>query len=262
MPDMSDPVSMFRLDGKIALITGSTKGIGLAAARTLAGAGARVLISSRKPGECDAIAAELQAGGLDAHSMPCHIGRLGDIEATEARIREEHGGLDILVNNAVLSPVRTIDTTDPGIFAKTVEVDLQGYWFMSTAAVRLMRHRGTGGAIVNIASVAALHPDRNLALYSTLKTALIGMSRAFAMEYGPEGVRVNAVLPGLIQTRLAEKYSPEEQSNMASRTSLGRLGRPEEIGLAILYLASPASAYVTGASLVVDGGLTVALTPA
>lgn len=171
----------------------------------------------------------------------------------------EHGGLDILVNNAVLSPLRSIDDTDRGLFVKTVEVDLQGYWFMSTAAVRLMRARRAGGAIVNIASVAALHPDRGLALYSTLKTALIGMSRSFAMEYGAEGIRVNTILPGLVETRLAAKYSPGEQAAMAQRMSLGRLGRPAEIGLAVLYLCSPAAGYVTGSGLVIDGGLSIML---
>lgn len=254
---MLDPVSLFRLDGKVALVTGSTKGIGLATARVLAGAGARVLISSRKPEECDTVAAGLRAEGLDAQALPCHIGRFADIDAAEARILSEHGGLDILVNNAVLSPLRSIDDTDRGLFVKTVEVNMQGYWFMSTAAVRLMRARGAGGSIVNIASVAALHPDRGLALYSTLKTTLIGMSRSFAMEYGPEGIRVNTVLPGLIETRLAEKYSPQEQAAMAQRMSLGRLGRPEEVGLSVLYLCSPAAAYVAGAGLVIDGGLSI-----
>lgn len=256
---MTDPAPMFRLDGKVALITGSTKGIGLATARVLAGAGARVLISSRKPEDCDQVAAELRAEGLAAEALPCHIGRFEDIDAAEARIAQAHGGLDILVNNAVLSPLRSIDDTDRGLFAKTVEVDLQGYWYMSTAGVRLMRLRGAGGAIANIASVAALHPDRGLALYSTLKTALIGMSRSFAMEYGAEGIRVNTILPGLIETRLAEKYSPEDQARMAARMALGRLGRPEEIGLAVLYLCSPAASYVTGAGLVIDGGLSVTL---
>lgn len=256
---MFNSADYFRLDGKVALVTGSTKGIGLATARALAGAGAHVLISSRKAEECEAVAAELRAEGLSAEAHACHIGRLEDIDASEAAIAARHGGLDILVNNAVLSPLRSIEDTDRGLFTKTVEVDLRGYWYMSVAAARLMRQRGQGGSIVNVASVAANHPDKGLALYSTLKTALIGMSRSFAMEYGPEGVRVNTILPGLIETRLAEKYSAEEQAEMAARMSLGRLGKPEEIGLSILYLCSPAAAYVTGASLVVDGGLSVAL---
>lgn len=255
---MNKPTKAFRLDGKIALVTGSTKGIGRATAEVLAGAGAHVIISGRKPADCERVAAELTAEGLSAEPRACHIGKFDDIDAMTEYLRSAHGGLDILVNNAVLSPLRTIDDTDRGLFAKTVEVDLQGYWFMSSAAAGLMRGRG-GGAIVNIASVAALHPDRGLALYSTLKTALIGMSRSFAMEYGAEGIRVNTVLPGLIETRLAEKYSEEDRARMTARMAIGRLGQPEEIGLAVLYLASPASAYVTGASLVIDGGLSVTL---
>jgi len=255
---MIDTAKAFRLDGKVALVTGSTKGIGLATAEVLASAGAHVLISGRKPEECERVAAELAGRGLSVEPKACHIGRFEDIDAMTDHLDRRHGGLDILVNNAVLSPLRTIDDTDRGLFAKTVEVDLQGYWFMSSAASRLMRKRG-GGAIVNIASVAALHPDRGLALYSTLKTALIGMSRSFAMEFGNDGIRVNTVLPGLIETRLADKYSDEDRKKMASRMAIPRLGQPEEIGLAVLYLVAPASAFVTGAGLVIDGGLSVTL---
>lgn len=254
----ASPLDAFRLDGKVALVTGSTKGIGLATAEVLAGAGAHVLVSSRKPEECEAVVADLTSRGLSAEAHACHIGRFDDIDATEAYLKDRHGGLDILVNNAVLSPLRSIEDTDRGLFVKTVEVDLQGYWFMSAMAARLMKPRG-GGSIVNIASVAALHPDRGLALYSTLKTALIGMSRSFAMEYGTDNIRANTIMPGLIQTRLAEKYSPEEQAEMTARMAIPRLGKPEEIGLSVLYLCSDASAYVTGAGLVIDGGLSVTL---
>ena len=132
-------------------------------------------------------------------------------------IDERHGRIDILVNNAVLSPWRSIVDTDPAIFTKAVEVDLRGYWYMSVEAAKRMKAHG-GGSIVNIASVAALHPDRMLGLYSTLKTALIGMSRAFALEFGREQVRVNTVLPGLFQTKLADAY--DEDAKKRSRTRL------------------------------------------
>jgi NAD(P)-dependent dehydrogenase (short-subunit alcohol dehydrogenase family) len=255
---MNDPTKAFRLDGKVALVTGSTKGIGLATAEVLAGAGAHVLISGRKSEDCERVAAELRQKGLSVEPRACHIGKFEDIDAMTLHLRERHGGLDILVNNAVLSPWRSIDDTDRGLFAKTVEVDLRGYWFMSAAAAGLMRDRG-GGSIVNIASVAALHPDRGLALYSTLKTALIGMSRSFAMEYGADGIRVNTVLPGLIETRLAEKYDADDRAKMTERMAIGRLGQPEEVGQAVLYFVSPAAGYVTGASLVIDGGLSITL---
>jgi NAD(P)-dependent dehydrogenase (short-subunit alcohol dehydrogenase family) len=248
----------FRLDGKVALVTGSTLGIGEATAWVLARAGAHVLISSRKQPDCERVAGELRAAGLSAEGRACHIGRMEDIASMAAHLRQQHGGLDLLVNNAVLSPLRSIADTDLGLFSKTVEVDLRGYWYLSAEAAKLMQGRG-GGAIVNMASVAALHPDKGLALYSTLKTSLVGMSRAFALEYGEAGIRVNTLLPGLIKTKLAEKYDPAEQQRAVARTPLRRLGEPEDIGHAVLYLCSPAAAFVTGASLVVDGGLSVGL---
>ncbi len=247
----------FDLTGKVALVTGSTMGLGEATARVLAAQGAHLIISSRKQEQCDAVAASMREAGLSAEGRACHIGRMEDIEAMYRHIDERHGRIDILVNNAVLSPWRSIEDTDPGIFTKAVEVDLRGYWYMSVEAARRMKTHG-GGSIVNIASVAALHPDRMLGLYSTLKTALIGMSRAFALEFGKEQVRVNTVLPGLFQTKLADAYDEEAKARISNRAALGRLGRPEEIGYAVAYLCSPAGAYVTGASLVVDGGLTIA----
>ena len=250
-------VDPFRLDGKVALVTGSTMGIGEATAWVLARAGAHVLISSRKQADCERVAGQLRDAGLSAEGRACHIGRMEDIDAMAAHLKAQHGGLDVLVNNAVLSPLRSIADTDVGLFTKTVEVDLRGYWYLSAEAAKLMA--GRGGSIVNLASVAALHPDQGLALYSTLKTALIGMSRSFAMEYGPQGVRVNTLLPGLIKTKLADKYDPAQQAKVIERTPLRRLGTPEDIANAVRYLCSPAAAFVTGASLVVDGGLSVGL---
>jgi NAD(P)-dependent dehydrogenase (short-subunit alcohol dehydrogenase family) len=251
-------MSAFDLKDKIALVTGSTMGIGESTARVLAHAGAHVIISSRKQPDCDRVAASLCDAGFTAEGVACHIGRMEDIVAMTDHLKTRHGGLDVLVNNAVLSPFRSIAETDLGLFTKTVEVDLRGYWFLSAEAAKLMSARG-GGSIINIASVAALHPDSGLALYSTLKTALLGLTRSFAAEYGPLGVRVNAILPGLIQTKLAEKYDDDQQARVTGRTPLGRLGQPEDIGYAVQYLASPAAAFVTGSSLVVDGGLTVSL---
>ena len=248
---------LFSLKGQVALVTGSTMGIGEATARTLARAGAHVVVSSRKQPDCDRVAAELRAEGLSAEGMACHIGRMEDIAAMAEHLRTRHGRLDALVNNAVLSPLRSIADTDVGLFTKTVEVDLRGYWYLSAEAAKLMA--GRGGSIVNLASVAALHPDQGLALYSTLKTALIGLSRSFALEYGPQGVRVNTLLPGLIQTKLADKYDPAQQARVIERTPLRRLGTPEDIANAVWYLCSPAAAFVTGASLVADGGLSVGL---
>ncbi len=248
----------FDLTGKVALITGSSKGIGEGVARVLAQAGAHVIISSRKADECERVADEFREAGLSAEARACHIGRMEDIEAMGSYLAERHGGLDILVNNAVLSPWRSIEETDLSIFTKAVEVDLRGYWYMSVEGVKLMRKRG-GGSIVNMASIAAWHPDRMLGLYSTLKTALIGMSRAFALEHGHEGIRANTILPGVIRTRLADAYDDEAKERIRERTTVKRLGEPEEIGYAVLYLSAATGAYVSGVSLPVDGGMSVAL---
>jgi NAD(P)-dependent dehydrogenase (short-subunit alcohol dehydrogenase family) len=249
--------SPFDLTGKVALVTGSTMGLGEATARVLAAQGAHVIISSRKPEACAEVASAMGARGLKADGKACHIGRMEDIAEMYRWIDERFGRIDILVNNAVLSPWRSIEDTDVGIFTKAVEVDLRGYWYMSVEAAKRMKAHG-GGSIVNIASVAALHPDRMLGLYSTLKTALIGMSRSFALEFGKDQVRVNTVLPGLFQTQLADAYDEEAKKRITDKAALGRLGRAEEIGYAVAYLSSAAGAYVTGASLVVDGGLSIA----
>lgn len=248
----------FDLSGKVALVTGSTMGIGEGIARVLAQAGAHVIISSRKQDDCDRVAASFKEQGLSAEGRACNIGYMDDIAAMSKHLQDQHGGLDILVNNAVLSPWRSIEDTDEGLFTKTVEVNLRGYWYMSVEAAKLMRPRG-GGSIVNIASVAAWHPDKMLGLYSTLKTSLIGMSRSFALEYGADGIRANTILPGVFKTRLAEAYDEAAQQRIIDKTTLKRLGETEEIGYAVLYLSSAAGAYVTGASLPVDGGATVGL---
>ncbi|HJV87745.1 MAG TPA: SDR family oxidoreductase [Noviherbaspirillum sp.] len=246
----------FDLTGKVALITGSTMGIGEGIARVLAQQGAQVIISSRKQDDCDRVAAEFRAQDLHADGKACHIGKMEDIAEMYRHIDEKYGQIDILVNNAVLSPWRTIEDTEPGLFMKAVEVDLRGYWYMSTEAAKRMAQKGSG-SIINISSISALHPDKMLSLYSTLKTALIGMSRAFAMEYGKQGVRANTILPGVFPTRLADAFDEETTRRMLEKICLGRFGAVEEIGYAVLYLGSAAGAYTTGASLVVDGGFSV-----
>ncbi|MDR3469529.1 MAG: glucose 1-dehydrogenase [Xanthobacteraceae bacterium] len=254
---MTVPANPFDLTGKVALVTGSTMGIGEGIARVLARAGAHVVISSRKAEDCARVAGDFAAEGLSAEPRVCHIGRMEDIAAMAAHLKDRHGGLDILVNNAVLSPWRTIDDTDLALFAKALEVNLRGNWYLSVEATRLMKLRG-GGSIVNISSVAALHPDKMLGLYSTLKTAMIGMSRSFALEYGGFGIRVNTILPGVIETKLAAAFDGPARQAILDGTPLHRIGAPEEIGYAVLYLCARSGAFVTGASLVVDGGLTIA----
>jgi len=248
----------FSLAGKVALVTGSSQGIGAATARVLAKAGAHVVVSSRKADDCERVAESLRNEGLSAEARVCHVGKLDDIAAMAAHLQATHGGLDILVNNAVLSPWRRIEDIDHALFAKTVDVDLRGYWFLSVEAVKLMKPRG-GGSIVNISSLSAWHPEKMLGLYATLKTALIGMSRAFALEYGEFGIRANTVLPGVIETKLAYAFDAAATERIVSKTPVHRVGQPEEIGYAVLYLSSPAGAFVSGASLAVDGGMSISM---
>lgn len=232
-------------------------GLGLATARALGQAGARVIISSRNQTDCENVATTLTQEGIDATPMSCNVGRMEDIDAISTQLAEKFGGLDILVNNAVLSPWRSIEDTNVELFTKTVDVNLRGYWYLSKEAIRLMKPRG-GGSIVNISSISALHPEHMLGLYSTLKTALIGMSRAFALEYGKDGVRVNTIIPGVFDTRLSEAFDVKTKQKLLDKLPLGRLGRPEEVANAVLFLSAPSGAYITGASLVIDGGMTIA----
>jgi NAD(P)-dependent dehydrogenase (short-subunit alcohol dehydrogenase family) len=244
---------IFDLSGRVALITGSSQGLGEATARVLAEHGAHVIISSRRQESCDRVAEEFRADGLSAEALACHIGKEEAITAIYDRISERHGRLDILVNNAVLSPWRKIEDTDRPLMMKALEVNVAGYWYMSAAAAELMK-KEESGSIINISSVAARKPTGHLALYSTFKAALDGMTRSFAAEYGRFGLRVNTIIPGLFETELADAFSSEQKRAIQARTPLRRLGRPREVGNAALFLASDASSYITGASLVVDGG--------
>ncbi|MDP6872588.1 MAG: glucose 1-dehydrogenase [Alphaproteobacteria bacterium] len=249
---------IFDLTGRVALVTGSSMGLGRATAQVLAEHGAHVVISSRKQDACDAVAAEFGELGLSAEGKACNIGHDDDIDAMFEHLREKHGRLDILVNNAVLSPWYTILDTEPSLLRKALDVNIGGYWQMSVAAVKLMAENGRG-SIINISSTAARHSTVNLALYSTFKAALDGMTRSFALEFGEKGVRVNTILPGLFETTLADAFTPEQKKNMIANTPVGRLGDPREIGYAVLYLGSDASGYVTGTSLVIDGGRTISV---
>jgi len=245
--------ALFDLSGRVALVTGSTQGLGEATARVLAEHGAHVLISSRREEACEKVAAQFCEAGLSAEGFACNIGHEAAIEQIYDHIEQVHGRLDILVNNAVLSPWRSIEETDRGLMMKALETNTAGYWYMSTKAVSLMKRQGRG-SIVNVSSTGALRPPRNLALYATFKASLDGMTRAFASEFGSFGIRVNTILPGLFETELAEAFTPEAKQSVIARTPLGRLGEAVEIGHAVLFLAADASAFVTGTSLVVDGG--------
>ncbi|AUT63759.1 SDR family oxidoreductase [Paraburkholderia terrae] len=251
--------NLFDLTDRIALVTGASRGIGEAIARLLAQQGAHVIVSSRKLEECEHVAADIRAAGGSAEAFACHVGRMEDIAATFAHIREKHGRLDILVNNAAANPYfGHILDTDLAAYNKTVEVNVRGYFFMSVEAGKLMKERGRG-AIVNTASVNALHPGDMQGIYSITKAAVVNMTKAFAKECGPLGIRVNALLPGLTRTKFAGALFENKDiyDQWVNSIPLRRHGEPSEMAGTVLYLVSDAASYTNGECIVVDGGLTV-----
>ena len=247
---------MFDLSDQIALVTGASRGIGAATARLLAEHGAHVLLSSRKQAALDSVAAAIHSAGGQASVLPCHTGHNEQIDVLFKSIESQFGQLDILVNNAATNPqFAPILDTEMAAFDKTVDVNLRGYFYCSLLAARMMRAQ-SGGAIVNIASVNGVRPGEWQAAYSITKAAVISMTQSFAKECGPHRIRVNAVLPGLTDTRFASAliHDPDVLQRILPQIPLGRVAQPEEIAPAILYLASPAGSYVTGACLPVDGG--------
>ncbi|KQQ55790.1 short-chain dehydrogenase [Pseudomonas sp. Leaf127] len=248
--------TLFDLDGKIALVSGASRGIGEAIARLLASQGAHVIVSSRKLAACQQVADEIIADGGKASALACHIGEAAQIEEVFAEIRARFGRLDILVNNAATNPqfCHILDT-DPGAFQKTVDVNIRGYFFMSVQAGRLMREHG-GGSIINVASINGVSPGEFQGIYSVTKAAVINMTKAFAKECAPFGIRCNALLPGLTDTRFASALVNDAAilKTALARIPLKRVAAPQEMAGAVLYLASAASSYTTGAILNVDGG--------
>jgi NAD(P)-dependent dehydrogenase (short-subunit alcohol dehydrogenase family) len=246
----------FDLTGKIALVTGASRGIGEGIARLLATQGAHVIVSSRKLDACEAVAASIRDAGGKAEAYACHIGEMAQIDKLFADLEARHGRLDILVNNAATNPhFGHITETDVGAFQKTVDVNIRGYFFMSSAGARLMAKNG-GGSIVNVASVNGVTPGAQQGIYSITKAAVISMTKAFARECAPQKVRVNALLPGATDTKFASAlfHNPVILEQALTRIPMHRVAEPSEMAGAVLYLASDAASYTTGAALNVDGG--------
>jgi NAD(P)-dependent dehydrogenase (short-subunit alcohol dehydrogenase family) len=248
---------LFDLDGKIAFVSGASRGIGEAIARLLAQQGAHVIVSSRKLEGCQPVADAINAAGGQATAIACHIGEMQQIGEVFAFIRERFGRLDILVNNAATNPqFGNVLDTDLAAFQKTVDVNIRGYYFMSIEGGKLMKDGG-GGSIINVASVNGVTPGEFQGVYSMTKAAVISMTKVFAKECAPFGIRCNALLPGLTDTRFASALTGNQAIlKMAlQRIPLKRVADPEEMAGAVLYLASAASSYTTGTALNVDGGM-------
>lgn len=249
--------TLFDLDGKIAFVSGASRGIGAAIAQLLAQQGAHVIVSSRRIESCEEVVATITAAGGKATAMACHIGEMEQISAVFAQIREQFGRLDILVNNAAANPhFGNILDTDLGAFQKTVDVNIRGYFFMSVEAGKLMREHG-GGSIINVASVNGVSPGQLQGIYSVTKAAVISMTKAFAKDCASFGIRCNALLPGLTDTKFASALTSNETilKHALQIIPLKRVADPSEMAGAVLYLASDASSYTTGTTLTVDGGM-------
>lgn len=247
---------LFDLTGKIALVTGASRGIGAEIARLFAAQGAHVIVSSRKLEDCQKVVDGIVADGGKAEAIACHIGEMAQIEALYAAIDTRHGRLDVLVNNAATNPYfGPITDTDPAIFQKTVDVNIRGYFYMSSHAAKRMANSG-GGSIVNVASVNGVVPGFQQGIYSITKAAVISMTKAFAVECAEAGVRCNALLPGLTDTKFASVLvnTPAILKQAMAHVPMRRVAQPSEMAGAALYFASAASSYTTGAVLNVDGG--------
>lgn len=249
----------FSLEEKTALITGASRGIGFAIAEAYAEHGATVILVSRKEDAVSDAAKKITEKGGKAVAMACHMGYPDKIEALFDRIKKEYGKLDILVNNAATNPhFGGMLDADEGMWDKIIDVNLKGPFFMTKHAVPLMLEAG-GGAVVNVASINAVSPGLMQGVYSVSKSALVSMTKVFAKELAPFKIRVNALLPGLTNTKFAKVLieTKEIHDIAVQQIPMGRHAQPEEMAGAALYLASDAASYTTGISLACDGGILI-----
>ncbi len=248
--------SGFTLEGKVAVVTGASRGIGRAIAQAFVREGAAVVICGRKQETLEQVAAEIGGGRGEVQAHACHVGRADQIQRLVETCHQRYGKVDILVNNAATNiaqePVLEIDEAK---FDKMVEVNLKSAFRLIQAVAPGMCERGWG-SIINIASISGIRPQYHGMLYSMTKAALIMMTQSYALELGPRGVRVNAIAPGMIQTVLSEYYWKDDaqRAKIIEEQPIKHLGQPEEIAGLALLLASDRGSYITGQTLIVDGG--------
>ncbi len=254
---MKDP---FRLDGKVAIITGSSRGIGRSIAETMARLGAKVVVSSRKAEPCEEVAAAIKAEGGEATVIPCNIGRRDEVEALVAKTKAHWGQVDILVCNAAVNPSYgpMSDLTDEA-FDKIMGSNVKSNLWLCNLTMPDMAKQG-GGAVVIVSSIAGLRASPMLGGYGISKAADFALARNLAAEWGPKNVRINCIAPGLVKTDFAKALWENEEAvkRRNAVTPLRRIGEPDEIGPIAAFLAAPASSFITGQVIVADGGVTIA----
>jgi len=253
----------FNLKDKVALVTGGSRGIGQGIAFGLAKAGAKVVVTSRKVQDLESTAAEIRAFGGEALVLPGHIGKMEEIQKVVGQVMERYGRLDILVNNAGASPAMgSVLECDERLWDTIMNLNLKGLYFLSQAAAKIMKNQG-GGKIINIASIDGFKPEISVSIYSISKAGVRMITKAFAAELAPFNIQVNTIAPGPISTKMMDSHwwnlSPEEfkkaKAKLEKQLPMGRIGYPDDIAGAAVYLASEASGYTTGSEIVIDGGV-------
>ena len=248
----------FDLSGKVAVVTGASKGIGAAMARGLAEFGAKVMVSSRKPESVFEIAQALCEDGYVARGCAANTGNISDLENLVEETLSSFGGIDIVINNAAANPVYgAVGDTEPRAFDKIIDVNLKGPFELCKLAYPAMK-AGGGGSIINISSIGGIVPEQGIGIYSVSKAAIINLTQALAQDWGADGIRANAICPGLIKTRFSEALWADSETldRFLTRVPLARLGTPEDIAGLGVFLASDAAAYCTGSVYMADGGYT------
>lgn len=253
-----DYTKLMDFTGKTVFVSGSSRGIGEALVRAFAANGADVIVSSRDQGACETVANSIREDGGKAAAKACHAGRMEDVAAMFDWIKSEYGKLDVLVNCGGTNPFYgLIGETPEAAFDKTIDVNLKGPFYLSAEAVKMMKKAG-GGAIVNVASINGISPGHLQGIYSMTKSAMINMTKAYAREYGADGIRVNAICPGFVETNMTKVFTSNEDMMKAvvNQFPIARAGQPNDMVGGVLYLASDAAAFTTGTTLVMDGGYT------
>jgi NAD(P)-dependent dehydrogenase (short-subunit alcohol dehydrogenase family) len=253
---MTSPITnRFDLTGRVAIVTGGSRGIGLAIAQGLAEVGAKVVVASRNAEACEDAATGIRASGGDAEAVPAHVGNLEDIDRLVNQTVETFGGLDILVNNAANPLAQPMGSMTPEAFAKSYEVNVRGPLFLLQAALPYLKG-SQAASVINVISAGVFTRGTNVALYVSGKAALLSLTKSMASELAPHGIRVNALAPGTVATQMTLNTSEEMQKGSVEAQLIKRMAEPDEMVPAALFLASGASSFMTGQVLVLDGGLT------